>query len=136
MRSDEPKKAVNGNNIKERGIKEKERNQGEKKDGERRKGREVETFRRWSLRDKGQKQLSEGKRKIWTKAKKKKAKNRSFSSTDNNDNLLLFTQYVQGTVIGAFFEIAHPVLIESQCVLTLSTASVKQLAKATEQGNS
>lgn len=39
MRSDEPKKAVNGNNIKERGIEEKERNQDEKKDGERRKGR-------------------------------------------------------------------------------------------------
>lgn len=46
MHSDEPKKAVNGNNIKERGIEEKERNQDEKKGGERRKGREVETFRR------------------------------------------------------------------------------------------
>ena len=74
MRSDEPKKAVNGNNIKERGIKEKERNQDEKKDGERRKGRELETCRKWSLREKGQKQLNEGKRKIWTKAKKKKQK--------------------------------------------------------------
>lgn len=46
MRSDEPKKAVNGNNIKERGIKEKERNQDEEKDGERRKGGEVETCRK------------------------------------------------------------------------------------------
>ena len=55
---------------------------------------------------------------------------------DNNDNLLLFTQYVQGAVMGAFFEIARPVLIASQCVLTLSTASVKWLTKATEQGNS
>lgn len=60
-----------------------------------------------------------------SKKKKKRRKNRSFSSTDNNDNLLLFTQYVQGAVMGAFFEIARPVLIASQCVLTLSTASVK-----------
>ena len=46
VRSDEPKKAINGNNIKERGIKEKERNQDEEKDGERRKGGEVETCRK------------------------------------------------------------------------------------------
>ena len=46
VHSDEPKKAVNGNNRRERGIEEKERNQDKKKDGERRKGREVETYRR------------------------------------------------------------------------------------------
>ena len=80
MRSDEPKKAVNGNNIKERGIKEKERNQDEEKDGERRKGGEVETCRKWSLREKGQKQLNEGKRKIWTKAKKKKQKTEALAA--------------------------------------------------------
>ena len=76
MHSDEPKKAVNGNNIKERGIEEKERNQDEKKGGERRKGREVETFRRWSLREKEQKQWGkeENMKNKSKKKKKKKAK--------------------------------------------------------------
>lgn len=43
----------------------------EKEVGERRNGREIETFRRWSSREKEQKQLRGRKRKIWRMKTKK-----------------------------------------------------------------
>lgn len=46
---------------------------------------------------------------------------------------VIHSYYVQGTVIGALLGVSHPVLLASQCVLPLSTSSVREVSDLLRQ---